>query len=738
MRATARVVAVLVACALAGCPTPEPEPPVPDPEQVHPFLIATPDRKDAILARLDDEPYATVYGRLLEHAARPTREPEDPAVWDHNANGTNCSTAMSAAFDAWLHDDDAQAARAKELLLALPTDYSSHQTWDINIRMPHTLMDCTAAWDLLVGGGWLSDEESAAAEWALTSITREFFDEFVLTDLVRNLVLGPSQNNHPIRTASAIAYVGLAFPDYPLAPEWLNWSLSELDYLWGPDGRYVQPDGGVSEGPFYFGFAFGPAAAVGVAVHNLGGSVDGLERDCINRQDADPWAPHGCVDGELFSYTSPLYDPSFASTMEWSMALRLPWGSRAPKADGYFNSPTGQALLTSFDGGGHFAWDWVDNRDEALELTHGANLIPHHLAWAVVGDDDGPPAWASRVMPDSGDAVFRSSWDHDAVWGLLIAEHGAARKTLHDHVDGTSFTLAAYGEYLLLDPGYYKPNELDNARTAHSPSHNLVLIDGRAAPDKGLLTNFGDADAYLENGLVGGRLEYCEARHDVQDTSIERSVVFVDGRWFVIADRLDSGVPDDREHRWRMSGYAGRTAGGEFTLGDDGARWERDQAGVDVQVASTAPGMVVVQPDFEEHFPPYVHLFEHDRQERHHEVIDGLVHAPAPGFLAVAAPYRVGGPEAPAEVDALADLGDGVVGWVVDVEGVAWVALLREPDAPETIELPDGRVVQTDGELALWEEGGDVALLVRGAELTVDGDVLLSGGDPATVTISGG
>ena len=103
MRATARVVAVLVACALAGCPTPEPEPPVPDPEQVHPFLIATPDRKDAILARLDDEPYATVYGRLLEHAARPTREPEDPAVWDEVLSLEEAAAPALASVARYVH-----------------------------------------------------------------------------------------------------------------------------------------------------------------------------------------------------------------------------------------------------------------------------------------------------------------------------------------------------------------------------------------------------------------------------------------------------------------------------------------------------------------------------------------------------------------------------------------------------------------------------------------------------------
>jgi len=113
---------------------------------------------------------------------------------------------------------------------------------------------------------------------------------------------------------------------------------------------------------------------------------------------------------------------------------------------------------------------------------------------------------------------------------------------------------AAYGEYLLLDPGYYKPDEQDNAKTAHSPAHNLVLIDGKAAPDKGLLTDFGDADAFLRNTLDGSRVKYAEAWQDYQSSHVERSVVFVDGRYFLVADRIQTtatgGAKARIPHEW--------------------------------------------------------------------------------------------------------------------------------------------------------------------------------------------
>ena len=56
--------------------------------------------------------------------------------------------------------------------------------------------------------------------------------------------------------------------------------------------------------------------------------------------------------------------------------------------------------------------------------------------------------------------------------GLVELERAdAVHIGLHDHVDGTSFSLAAFGEYLLIDTGYYKPNSLTNSRTADADAH---------------------------------------------------------------------------------------------------------------------------------------------------------------------------------------------------------------------------------------------------------------------------
>jgi hypothetical protein len=704
------------------------EPVVEDP---FPTILFRADHRATILERIDRAPYSAMTATLRERAAREYDE-GDPDEWSHGANGRNAETAKAAAMLAWLFDDADEAAIARDFLSRIPTDYETHRTWDINIRMPHPLMGWVDTIDLLRATSAFSDAEYAAARDALTLITGKFFDEFLGPDGTGGLVLRPAQNNHPIRTASAIGYVAMAFPEYPQSAEWLDWATSELDYLWGPDGRYVQADGGVSEGPFYFGFAWGVSTAFFIGWDNLFGDGRGpapeLHRDCRNRSETDPWTGHGCVDGAAFSFDNPLWSERYRATVDWSMSLRLPSGHRPPLADAYFNPFNGGALLSSFGGGGHYRWDWESNVDRPHEMGHGADLVAHHLGYFDDSIEAEEPPWTSRFLPDAGNAIFRSDHSHDAVWGLLLGEAGAARKTLHDHVDGTSFTVAAYGEYLLIDPGYYKPTDLDNAETAQSPSHNLVLVDGRAAPNKGLLTNFGDADAVLQNWHDGAWIDYAEAVQDYGGTAVERSVAFVRDRYFVIADRLSTDDDGLHDYSFRMHGGSGATGEGTFQLTGDGARWELSAAGLDLHVVAVDIALTYEEPPFEENAAPHVDKYRLDRSVGSHAVLDAVTRdqGTAPWFLAIAAPYRVGGDgdDAALDVQSIGDPPAGWAGWTVSGDGWTDIVLAHRPGASES-----WGTVTLDGVFGVCGEG--FGLVAAGSRLVVDGIVCAEGASAA-------
>ncbi len=698
-----------------GCEAPvQEEPPPPEPTPfvvVHPHLAATPAHKAVVLERVDREPYAQILAELTAQADRAIRAEE--VAWRTSEQNSNAQAAAANAFLAWIHDDQSRADRAVEFLAAIRTDFENRDDWDINISMPHNLIGWTDAWDLLSATGLAPQESLDAAAGDIVSIAHQFFSDYVLDEGTRTLMLRPAQNNHPIRTAVAIGYVALAFWDDPLSPSMRDWAFSELDYLWGPNGQYQFDDGSVSEGPFYSGYAWTPSLVLFGAVEQSGRTLE-LRRSCMNRNDAEPWTDHGCIEGEPFTFANPLRTERFRGFARWSMGLRLPWGMRPPREDSRFSAPNGAALLTSFaDDAGDLRWDWEQNRDVPERTSHALDTKLRHLVWF----DDAVPArepdFVSRALPVAGEATFRSSWDQGAVWGMLMAEHGSARKTLHDHVDATSFQVAAHGEYLLMDTGYYKPVDYNNARTANATGHNVVLIDGQGAPDKGLLTNFGDADAWLEHALLGGVVESAEARQSYEDADLVRTMAFVDGRYFVIFDRIHS-EREPREHRFRVHGWAGFDSGGTFTLEAERATWERAAAGVDVHVGSPDGAVVLEQPPYEEARAPYTHEIEEGRATTHHEVVDGVITASAPDFLAVLAPYRVG--------EERAD-----VRWE---EGAAWVdgdlIVLREP-GEGTLVFADG-TLETDAAAVILRPGV-FAWASRGTYVRWEGVDLLVGGD---------
>ncbi|MBW2455780.1 MAG: heparinase II/III family protein [Deltaproteobacteria bacterium] len=742
MRTAWALVGALALSLLTACSDP-PELVIP-PDGPRPRLVVTADRKDDLTERIGREPYASILAAIEVEAAKAFEEP-DPDVWDHKTIGDNNEIAQANAFLAWLLDDETAASKARDILLRMPTDFETNATWDVNIRMPHVLMSFCFAWDLLRGTPWLNDQDAARAADLVTTVNAKFFDQFLNNPATRQLVLGFSQNNHPIRTASAIGMVAITFPDHPEASTWANWAVSELTYLLGPDGRYLQSDGGVSEGPFYYGFAYGPALAFFIAMDNAVDPARSFARDCRNRQDDDPWLVTDCVEGEPFTFDNPLYGELFQSTVDWSINLRLPSGWRAPLGDANFIALNGGAVLTGFGGAPHTLWDWENTLEESPPMTWGMDLRAHHLAYVDDSVTAAEPPWKNRFMPAAGNAVFRSGWDPEARWLLLVAENGPARKTLHDHVDGTSFTLAAYGEYLLLDPGYYKPDDMDNAVTAHGDSHNLILIDGQGPPDKGLLIDFGDADAFLENTLDGEALAYAEAHESYRDSTIERSVVFVRDRYFVVADRLSTTHGTARTHAWRLGGWAGLDVEGVFEprdcLGDSGcgARWERSVAGVDVHLAATDPGLQIVEPPHTPLQAPHVEAFDRQRNVVDHGVIDGVVDGLAPGYLAVLAPYRVGaatGDEDDVPIVTPLDAGADAAAWLIETPAGTEVAWLRKPGAATTLTLAGGAELTSDAELTVLDiTSGQFGLIARGTSAAIDGSPVVTAGADEPVAL---
>jgi hypothetical protein len=741
----AAALTALTALTLSACSSSELAKPVAPSGGPHPRLMVDATYKAPILARLAREPYATLWTRLQAAAQAPTREPE-PGTWDAGLWGERAEVAQAAAMQAWLLDDPVAAARAKALLLSIGTNVDDSTDLDDDIHIPRVLIGYANAWDLLAATPWLSASESDDARTRITTVARKFANRYLDVPLTRFVSFVVTQNNHPLRAASALGYAALAFPDDPDAPRWLDWATDQMDYLLGPKGHYVQADGGVSEGPFYHAFGFSAVMRFLVALEKNAAPDAVYHHTCVTRNPDDPWSDNGCVEGEPFTLSRPLSSGSLQPMVDWSISLRRPSGVRANLNDAHMTALNGAALLSSFGAPSHVVWDWQHDVPLPLDTQKFDDLTPWYLAYVAdsarspgaPGADAQEPAWRNRFFPAAGHAVFRSGWGTDDRWLLLVADHGPARKTLHNHADGTSFALAAYGEDLLIDTGYYKPDARQNPRTTDAPSHSVILVDGKGAPKRGLLNDWGDTDAFLENTKDGDAVAWAEARTSYEGVEIRRGVAFARKRYYVVADRLGATSSTPRTFQWRAHLWAGHEAGGRYAIVGDAVTLDRDRAGLALRIASTAGPVTIEEPPFVALAAPHVH--DGDSGTGNHAVIDARVQAIAPGFLAILAPYAQGraatDPDAPLTVVPI-DAGTGGAAWTVAGPGFRDVAWLRDPGAPGALSLPGGPSVTTlttDAAFVLVSADGSFALVAGGTTISLDGVALVKDNhDPVVI-----
>jgi hypothetical protein len=163
------------------------------------------------------------------------------------------------------------------------------------------------------------------------------------------------------------------------------------------------------------------------------------------------------------------------------------------------------------------------------------------------------PRQASIALPHSGYYIMRSGWatdDHSLCFDCgSLADgvfHDDTPSAAHGHADALSFTLSAYGQPCLVDPGFYTYNGALNWHRyfRETAAHNTVVIDGQSqavyrgrlkwshAP-RVTLRHWGSAAAgdYVE-GMHDG---YCRSKPAVLH---RRAVMFCKPHYWLIRDEF--------------------------------------------------------------------------------------------------------------------------------------------------------------------------------------------------------
>ncbi len=163
------------------------------------------------------------------------------------------------------------------------------------------------------------------------------------------------------------------------------------------------------------------------------------------------------------------------------------------------------------------------------------------------------PERTSVAMPSSGYYVMRTGWENQSHYLCFdcgpLADgvfHDEVVSAAHGHADALSLIVAAYGEPLLIDPGFYTYNgDLAWHRYfRETAAHNTVVVDNQAQAEyRGRLKWSHAPDSKLQHWVSSEQFDYVEGVHNGYDRLPEkvvhqRQVVFLKPNYWIIRDEL--------------------------------------------------------------------------------------------------------------------------------------------------------------------------------------------------------
>ncbi|KPK15860.1 MAG: hypothetical protein AMJ62_08075 [Myxococcales bacterium SG8_38] len=779
-----------VACSSAG-DNPQ------DPDAGEPFVFSWPPAQasltrprvlgadaavEALRAKLTEEPYRSWMQRMAQRVSE--ARAQDPA--DHlrgaermKANGARALAAFylldSTVVDgepvpfSSPEERDAVGAEVTQMLLAMYTEsriavQAPLGGWDRDITTSEEIILWASAYDTLVGAGYLmAPEDEEQVRQNLIELTSALYENYREPSTASGFPI-LHQNNHRSKVGCAFITAAIVLAEHEPDPGgaraayedpagWAVYGFELLERIL--EHSHLTEDGVYSEGPFYFRYTS----------QNLLPMARAWDRWV----QGEPWPVAPDVDR-----VSPWRDPRIIRAHRWMLDLMLPDGSLAPHDDGNVGRRHyyGLAPATQTDAP-ELHWAWALSRDSqylAAPYPYPTDGNIELAPDAIFDFDDSvtpraPVGSPTRIYEQGGVAVLRGGWQQDDVVAVILGEHAVAASfgrgpdgdpvypDSHEHADPASFMFYAYGERLMLDPGY-----LDFTRRSdvnRPQDHNMILVDGRGPVDYldaslawGALPPGSpppaDGMAYLSHAFdtstadgVTVTTQYGAGRYGLPGgADIERRFLFASNRYLVIADHVvSSEAGETREFTWRFHGNGGGEAQegdlpnlGTFERVDPLAHWHRQAASV-LAVTVAADGPMSYSQDISFHEPGgQDESGEIGRGS--HTVWTATREGSDVSVLSIVYPYRAGEPVSNVSTaDGEIILGDGSWRAEARLQPGGALSLVETSNGLETL-----RYVERGADLALAQLSGPG----RFVEIRGQGEVeWYLGPEPQTVSIEG-
>jgi len=567
---------------------------------------------DTLRGKLTSEPYRSFMQRMAQRVSDGrAQDPEDHLRGPERLKA-NAARSLAAFYmlDRTVVDEEpapfeseaareAAGAEVTEMLKAMYTESRIAVLpplggWDRDITTSEEIILWTSTYDTLIGAGYaMSPDDEELVRANLVALTSALYENYRDPRSANGFPV-LHQNNHRSKVGCAFITAAIVLAEHqpdssdPRAAEYEDpsgWALYGFELLERIlEYSHISEDGVYSEGPFYFRYTS----------QNLLPTARAWDAWV----QGEPWPV-----AEELSRLSPWRDPRIVRAHQWMLDLMLPDGSLAAHDDGNIGRRHYYGLAPAKDDDlSEMYWAWGLSRQSQYLAAPYPNPTDGNIELApdaLFAFDDSvtprPPGGSpTRIYETGGVAVFRSGWEQDDTVAVVLGEHDVAASfgrgpdgdpvypDSHEHADPASFMLSAYGERLMLDPGYL---EFWRRFDVNRPQdHNMILVDGRGPVDYLKASNdwgtFGpdlappaDGMAYLSASFdsahadgVTVRTEYGAGEYGAPGgAEIERRFVFASNRYLVIADRaVSTEAGQSHTFTWRFHG----NGGGEDIEGD--------------------------------------------------------------------------------------------------------------------------------------------------------------------------
>lgn len=597
---------------------------------------------DVVRAKLSSEPYLSFMQRMARRVSDGRAQDPDDHLRDAERMKANAARSLAAFYMLnWtvvdnepvpFEDETAREVVGAEVTELLENMYTESRIavapplggWDRDITTSEEIILWASAYDTLLGAGYAMapvDEELIRAN--LIALTSALYENYRDPPSANGFPI-LHQNNHRSKVGCAFVTAAIVLAEHEPDPDDARAVAYEDPSAWAVYGfellerileySHITEDGVYSEGPFYFRYT--------------SQNLLPMARAWDSWVQGEPWPVE-----EGLNRLSPWRDPRIIHAHRWMLDMMLPDGSFAAHDDGNIGRRHYYGLAPAADGNlSEMYWAWGLSRESQYLAAPYPNPTDGNIELApdaIFAFDDSvtprPPAGSpTRIYEKGGVAVFRSGWDQDDTVAVVLGEHDVAASfgrgpdgdpvfpDSHEHADPASFMLSAFGERLMLDPGYL---EFWRRFDVNRPQdHNMILVDGRGPVDYLAASNDwgthgpdlpppANGMAYLSDSFDSGRADGVTVRTEYGaeeygapgGAEIERRFVFASNRYLVIADRAFSNeVGASHRFAWRFHG----NGGGEDIEGDvpnigtferegSEARWRRP--GANLLAVTTSP-----------------------------------------------------------------------------------------------------------------------------------------------------